>query len=309
MSLRLRLLKIWMRRIEKPRLNRIDPLAARARFERSARLFRDPPFALYLHDRIGGVAVTWASVRARGDGVILWLHGGAHLMGSARTHRGMLARLSGMTGCRACLPDFRLAPEHPFPAALDDALAVWDGLLAKGYPPGRIVLGGDSSGGGLMLALLAQILARGQRPAAALAFSPWVDLTGGGASLSANAVIDPLLPAARFAEICALYLGAADPEDPRASPVFADFPFCPPVWLHAAQTEILADDTRRMAGHLRRQGAEVELDLWHDLPHVVAILHGWIPEADMVLRSAAGFIRRRIGRGVSRCHVRRSAGS
>ncbi len=179
--------------------------------------------------------------------MILWLHGGVHLMGSALTHRAMLARLGALTGCRACLPEFRLAPEHPYPAGLEDALAVWDGLVAAGHAPGSILLGGDSSGGGLMLALLARLLARGQRPAAALAFSPWTDLTGSGASLVENAGADPMLPVSRYAEACGYYLAGTDPADPGASPLYARFPGCPPVWLHVSQTEILRDDTLRMA--------------------------------------------------------------
>ena len=288
MSLRLRLLNLWLRRIEKPRLARIAWPLARDRFERQARHFRDPPDALYLDDAIAGVPVTWASARVRRDGVILWLHGGAHLMGSPRTHRAMLARLAGLAGLRACLPDIRRAPEHPFPAALDDAGAVWDGLVARGYR--TIVLGGDSSGGGLMLALLARLLARGDCPLAALAFSPWTDLSGGSASLTENAGADPLLPAGRYDEAVGYYLGATDPRDPGASPLFARFAGCPPVWLQVSETEILRDDTLRMAGHLGAEGAEVTLDRWPDLPHVAAIFQGYLPEADEVLHRAASFI-------------------
>jgi monoterpene epsilon-lactone hydrolase len=293
MSLRLRLLNAALRRIEKPMLARVDVAAARRRFEVSARLFRDPPFAEYLLDRVG-VPALWAEVPPARGGVILYLHGGAHVMGSPRTHRAMLARLSALTGLAACLPDMRLAPEHPCPAALDDAEAAWDALLARGYPPGRLVLGGDSSGGGLVLALLARLLARGERPAAVFAYSPWTDLTASGGSLAANARADPLLPITRMAEARRLYLGALDADDARASPLFARFPGCPPVFLQAGRTEILLDDTLRMAERLAQDGSDVTLDLWPDTPHVVAMFQGWLPEADEVLRRTAAFIRSRL---------------
>ncbi|ALG89268.1 MULTISPECIES: alpha/beta hydrolase fold domain-containing protein [Actibacterium] len=290
MSWQLRLLTLWLRRVEKPALARIEPAVARARFERQGHMFRNPPYALYLQDRVGDVPITWASCRVRRPGILLYLHGGAHLMGSPFTHRAMLARLSAMTGQRACLPAMRLAPEHPFPASLDDAEAVWEGLVVRGYPPGRIILGGDSSGGGLMLALLARLLARGVRPAAAFALSPWVDLTASGRSMRENAVSDPLLPASRLAEVRRYYLAGADPRDPGASPLFAAFPGCPPVFLQAARTEILRDDSLRMAARLRGFGAAVTVDMWDDPPHVWPIFQGWLPEADAALANIAGFL-------------------
>ena len=194
-------------------------------------------------------------------------------MGSSRTHGAMLARLAKMTGRPAVLPDYRLAPEHPYPAGLGDAEAVWDALRSD-HPADRIVLGGDSSGGGLMLAMLARLLARGERPAAAVAFAPFTDLTGASPSLAANADADPLLPVGRFHEAVAYYLAGADPRDPGASPLFADFPGCPPVHIQVARTEILRDDSLRMAERLRGFGAEVSLDLWEDTPHVAADLPG-----------------------------------
>jgi monoterpene epsilon-lactone hydrolase len=293
MSLRLWVLNVVLRRVEKPRLARVSVAAARRSFEAEARLFRDPPRALYLPDRVG-VPALWAETAPARSGVILYLHGGAHVMGSPRTHRAMLARLSALTGLSACLPDMRLAPEHPYPAGLDDCEAAWDALVGRGYPSERIVLGGDSAGGGLMLALLARLLARGERPRAAFAFSPWTDLTASGASLAENARADPLLPVVRMDEARGYYLGGTDPSDPGASPLFGRFPGCPPVFLQTAGTEILRDDTLRMADRLRAHGAEVELDLWPDTPHVVALFQGWLPEADEVLRRTAAFLTRHL---------------
>lgn len=290
-SRRLHLLNAWLRRVEKPALARLSPLRARARFEHQAWMFRNPGGAVYHREELAGIPVTWARNRTtRHNAVILYLHGGAHLMGSPRTHRAMLARLAGLTGMPACLPAMRLAPEHPFPAGLNDCHAVWHALVARGYPPERIVLGGDSAGGGLMLALLARLLADGMRPAAAFAFSPWTDLTGSGVSLRENEKADPLLPASRLVEARDLYLAGADPGTPDASPLFAEFPGCPPVFLQAARSEILRDDTLRMADRLRSFGTDVSLDMWDDPPHVWPIFQGRLPEADEALARVARFI-------------------
>jgi acetyl esterase/lipase len=293
-SWQLRLLLWFLRHVEKPHLRRVkDPATARADFARAARLgFRDPPAAFYLPDHLGDVPALWVG---RGvpasDAVLLWFHGGAYVMGAPATHRGMVARLAGRAGMRAVLPDYAKAPEHPFPAALGQARAAWDALIARGYRPDRIALGGDSAGGGLMLALLADLCAEGRPPAAALGFSPWTDLTLTGASLAENADADPLLPVERVAETRDYYLAGADPRDPRASPLFAHYPSCPPVFLQAARTEVLRDDTLRLAERLRAQGAEVTLDLWDDLPHVWQIFQDWVPEATTALNRAALFLR------------------
>ncbi|MCR8724020.1 alpha/beta hydrolase [Frigidibacter sp. ROC022] len=294
MTLRLRLLSAWLRRVEKRRLARSEPEVARAHFERQGRRFRDPPYALYQEDRIGGIPVTWGSARPRRPEILLWIHGGAHVMGSPRTHRAMVTRIGAMTGLKAVLPDYRLAPEAPFPASHDDALAVWDGLVEMGHAPGTIILGGDSSGGGVMLSLLATLLARGQRPRAAVALAPFLDLTCSGDSIRDNAESDLYLPAGRIAEVCRLFLNGADPKDPRASALYARFPDCPPVFFQTASTEILRDDTLRMVAHLTAEGAAPELDLWGDLPHVWAMYQGWLPEADAAVTNIAGFIRRQL---------------
>ncbi len=296
MSWQLALLNRYLRLVERPALARLRDLSrARRRFERQARLvFRNPRRVLYLEDRLQGVPATWASVGRVRRGTVLYFHGGGYAIGSARTHRAMLARLAEMTATRACLPDYRLAPEHPFPAALEDAWRSWNGLLERGYPPGEIVIGGDSAGGGLALTLLARICRRGgPHPAGAFAFSPWTDLTLSGHSLKANARTEALLPCERLPEIRDDYAAGADPADPGLSPLFARFPGCPPVFLQASKAEILLDDTRRMAEALRRQGAEVTLDLWEDTPHVWVIFQGWLPEADAALDKAVAFMRAR----------------
>jgi len=205
----------------------------------------------------------------------------------------MLARLARLTGCEVIAPDYRLAPEHPFPAAVRDARSAWDGLIARGYQPEDVVIGGDSAGGNLALGLLAALLSEGIRPAGLYAFSPVTDLTFSGASIRANEGSDRLLPAARRGDLVRFYLGGAAPDDPRASPLLADFAAPPPVFLQFSETEILADDSRRMAAKLRAAGAVVTLDSWPDAPHVWVLFDGFIPEAREGLKRAAAFVNAR----------------
>ena len=291
MSVRLRLLNAYLRHIERPLFGRVtDPVKGRRRFERQAYIFNCPPFAVYLPDRIGGVDAPWCHGRLSCDKVILYFHGGGYVIGCAAVYRGMLSRLAIDTGGRACLPEYRLAPENPWPAALEDAQAMWTGLLDRGYRAEDIILGGDSAGGGLMLSLLSRICRSGDaRPAAAFAMSPWTDLTLSGASYHDNARTEAVLPPHRTVSTRDAVISAERARE--ASPLFAEFPDCPPVFLQASRCEILRDDTLAMAEALRAQGAAVELDMWDDPPHVWPIFQGWLPEADEALARIAGFIR------------------
>lgn len=294
MSLRGRLLNLQLRFFEKPHLARArDPAEIRAGFETKARLFfHGPRGSRFEPGRLADVPVTWAigpGVTREAGPVLLYFHGGGYVFGSPATHRAMLARLSHLTGLPACLPDYRKAPEHGFPDAVEDGLAV---LNALGPHPGGVILGGDSAGGGLALAVLAEARRRGgPPPRAAFAFSPLTDLTFSGASLAQNAQTDVMLPAARTGEMAKMYLQGADPRDPRASPLFADFTGAGPVWICAGDTEILLDDTRRMATALRAQGVAVTEVIERDLPHVWPLFQWLLPEAGATLRDLAGWIR------------------
>jgi len=294
-----RLVSAFLKRIVRPRLNRErDPVAARARFLRIARLvFRDPRGAQFQPDRleVEGRSLPALGVRIagqHGSGIVLYFHGGAYLMGSPRTHRALAARLAKEAGVTAILPHYRRAPELPFPAAFDDAVAAYVALLARGHAPEAIAIAGDSAGGGLALALLAEIGRLGlPRPAAALAFSPLADMSFSGASIATNAERDVMLPASRAEDMRRFYMPAGDPRDPRASPLFAHWQGPPPVMLMVSDTEILRDDSLRMAEVLRKAGGTVRCDIWDDLPHVWPIFQGWMPEADEALRQAGAFLR------------------
>lgn len=294
MSARLSILNAVLRSVGRPLLRRTKtPEQARRDFDMVARLaFRGPRRTASAMEIDG---VSCLDVRPKGstrEGVLLYFHGGGYITGSARTHLPMIAHLAGRIGCRAVLPDYRLAPEHPFPAFFEDAIAVWNGLRSEGVNATQILLGGDSAGGGLALALMANVLGEGERPAGLFAFSPWTDLTLSGASLRENAESDAILPAERIEELRSMVAPGHRLADARLSPLFANFAGAPPVYMQASKTEILRDDTLRIEARLRESGAEVQVDLWPDAPHVWQLFRGWLPEADDALDRVSGFARR-----------------
>ncbi|WP_390911259.1 alpha/beta hydrolase fold domain-containing protein [Pseudosulfitobacter sp. SM2401] len=288
-----------LKRVEKPQLARAtDPVAFRRAFERKAKIMFHGPRDVEREEIVLGDAQalhltgSWADA----ERVILYFHGGANVFGSPKTHAAMIGQLAKRAGVDAILPCYPLAPEHSFPAAIDSARASYDAVLARGYAPHQIVMGGDSAGGGLVLALLGQLLAESAPvPAGVFAFSPLCDLTFDGASITVNAAHDVILPASRVSDMAEMYLGTHDPTDPRASALFADFTDAPPVWLTVGDTEILMDDTRRITAKLQRQGVDVQMHLEKDVPHVWPFFHNYLPEARATLDRLAGWINRRPG--------------
>jgi epsilon-lactone hydrolase len=308
-GLRLRALNLWLRLAAKQPLKRMrDPLLLRRRLERdAARFFVTPEGADFVSETIRApnpgasaeapaIPVTWAR-RGRPDPrkVILYLHGGAYIAGSVRTHRHLGAALSGAAGVRSLLPDYRLAPEHRFPAALDDAMAAYSHLLAIGFEPGAVAVAGDSAGGGLAFALVLLAARQGLPPPGCIVgFSPWVDLTAGQPSLVRNAGRDVMLPAGRIGEVVRFYLGEHDPRDPLASPLFGAWHDPPPALIMASRSEILMDEATALAEALRRGGGDVRLELWSGLPHAWPIFTGLIREADETIAHAGAFIARHL---------------
>ncbi|MEM7059154.1 MAG: alpha/beta hydrolase [Pseudomonadota bacterium] len=286
-----------------------DPADLKERMERdTARLMLIPDGAHFVSDvirrpgnprQVGMIDAIWAS-KGRPDRrkVILYFHGGAYLAGSSRTHRHLGAALAGAAGVRAVLPDYRLAPEHQFPAAVDDAIASYRHLLEAGYDASEIALGGDSAGGGLCFALLYAIQKRKlPKPAAVAAFSPWADLTGEAASLERNANRDVMLPVRRLDEVAEYYLGSADRRHPLASPVFAKWEAPPPALIMASRSEAIMDDSVALAEGLRAAGGDVQLELWRGLPHAWPIFVGRLGEADRAVANAGAFLSRHLKTG------------
>ncbi len=291
MSLRLALLTTVMRWVVRPLLTRVtDVTRARRGFALICHGVRVPPYVLHLVDD-GPLPLHWISARRkRADWLIFYIHGGGYIVGSAQTHLGLAARLAKLTGLQVASCEYQLAPEHPAPCAFEDVKAAYERLRAKGYEPGRIILAGDSAGGGLALALLADLCRRGQSPAGIFAMSPWTDLAMTGASLKTNADREPLFPANRMPEAVEMVLAGFNAKDPRISPLFASFDDPPPVMLQVGQDEILVDDSRRMAEVLRQAGGKVDIEEWPGCPHVWHLLDGYLPEARLAMRNIAAFV-------------------
>ena len=298
MSIRLSLLNFYLRRFVRPALARVrTPQLARVHMEKSAARLPVSLRGIHLScDSIAGpggpVPVEWLSAgRADRRKVLIYLHGGAYIMGSPRTHRMITVALARRTGMRVLVPDFRLAPEHPVPAGLEDTVAVYSWLLAQGYEAANISLAGESSGGGQCFATLVALRQRGYPPPACIvAFSPWVDLTMSGASVRENARCEVMLPAERASEVVTYYTGDKDPLDPLISPLFDDGPV-PPVLIQASKAEILRDDAVRMTAKLDKQGMDVTLELYDKVPHAWQFFAGLMPESDQALKCAVTFLK------------------
>jgi acetyl esterase/lipase len=294
MSLRLEALNLWLRAVEKPYLARVrEPAAARARLERSARrLLRAPREVETEAVRLGALRVVRARRRGtRPKRALLYLHGGAFLMGSPETHLALAARLALAADAEAVLPGYRLAPEHAFPAALEDCPAAYEDALARA--PEGVAVAGDSAGGGLVFSLLLDARAAGlPDPRRLVAFSPWCDMTMSGASWRDNARAEAMLPVARACEVVDWRLRGCDPRDPRVSPLFArwDRP-PPPTLIQAGRRELLASDAEGMAAALRAAGGVVRMEWTGRTPHAIQLGAPWIPEARAAVGRAAAFLR------------------
>jgi epsilon-lactone hydrolase len=234
-----------------------------------------------------------------GSTAVLYLHGGGYLFGSPRTHRQAMLAMAKAFAAPVYGLDYRLAPEHPFPAAVDDAAAAYRWLLAQ-HPERSIVLAGDSAGGGLAIATALGIRDSGITPPRAIvAFSPYTDLAVTGLSVAANARSCAMFTPRGVHEAAALYLAGANARDPRASPLYADFSGLPPLLLFVSRHEILRDDTLRLAERASAAGVEVELVVRDRLPHVWPVFVGLLPEAREAFEIVATFARRVGARNVA----------
>jgi acetyl esterase/lipase len=238
---------------------------------------------------------------------VLYLHGGGYYFCSPRTHRSIVFGLATRANAPVFSLDYRLAPEHRFPAALDDATAAYRHLIAEGTAPESIVIAGDSAGGGLALATLVALRDAGDPlPAGAVLFSPWTDLAATGASIVDNDGADPMFSGPAIAKAAKVYLGDMPATHPYASPVYADLRGLPPLFMMAGSTEVLLDDSRRVAANARAAGVDCELEVWKKMPHVWPIFAPFIPEANRALDRAAAFIGRVTSRAANAAQVSRA---
>jgi len=270
---------------------------ARAQFERIAGAFLVRAMGEAVEQtQIAGVDVDWLRPKnAREDKVLLYLHGGAYVIGSPRTHRQLVSHTARAAGVVAVLPDYRLAPEHPFPAAIDDAVAVYNGLLASGFKPEDIIISGDSAGGGLSVATLLQLRHAGlPMPAAAVLLSPFLDVTGSGESATTRADRDPWFDVADLHVVAAYYCpDESEWQNPLVSPVFANVAGLPPMLIQVGDDEILLSDSTRLAKKLEAEGVEVELEVWPHMWHVFQMFIRKMPESGAAVRKIAAYIQKR----------------
>jgi monoterpene epsilon-lactone hydrolase len=244
-----------------------------------------------LHVDAGGVPGEFITTPAsRPDRYVLFLHGGGYVTGSGALYRHFTWRIAMAARARVLAIDYRLAPEHPFPAALHDALAAYRWLVAGRAVPRRTAVMGDSAGGGLALALLLRLRDDGlELPAAAIALSPWTDLALTGASLSFNEKSDPMLRTADARLFAHCYLAGADPRNPYASPLYGNPAGLPPTLIHVGSDEILHDDAVRMAAILRAAGCRAEIEVWPRMPHVWHLFAPALPEARRAIANIGAF--------------------
>lgn len=279
-----------------PPSNTLALAERRAQYERAERVFPTPPDVKVEVVTAPDRPAEWLTPPgARTDAVVLYLHGGGYVIGSPRSHRHLAAAIARAAGTRALLLDYRLAPEHPFPAGLEDAVAAYQWLLAGGVAPARIVVAGDSAGGGLTMATLLALRERDlPRPAAAVCISPWVDLTNSAASYGTKAAVDPIVTLDSIALLTQAYIGTGDPKQPLASPLYADLRNLPPLLIHVGSDEVLLDDALGLAARARTAGVDVTIREWPQMIHVWHWFLSMLIEAEQAIDQIGAFVQARL---------------
>ena len=246
----------------------------------------------YVDTHVGGIpAIVATPTEVQPDRHILYIHGGAYVLGSPRSHIAMCARLAKRAAATVTVIDYRLAPEHVFPAAIDDCVTAYRAITAE-VDPALVTIAGDSAGGGATLSTLGALKAAGDpMPGAAYVLSPWADLTASGESVVTRAPFDPMFDGDGLIEAATTYAGDTSLDHPGVSPLFADPTGYPPTLIQTGMDEILLSDSTRLAERYTAAGVEVRLDLRDDLWHVYQVLAGYMPEATDALIRAAVFIR------------------
>lgn len=228
--------------------------------------------------------------------VLLYLHGGGYVMGSANTHRALAGELSRVASAAVLVPDYRLAPEAPFPAAVDDAVAVYVWLIAQGHQPSRLAIAGDSAGGGLAVATLISLREKSlPQPGCAVCLSPWSDLNCSNASYQTRAAADPMITSADISMMAKVYLNGADPKSPLASPNRADLSGLPPLLIHVGRDELLLDDAVVLHEAARSAGVASTLEIWDDMIHVWHAFHPMLPEGKQGIARIGEYLRAQWG--------------
>jgi len=270
-----------------------DIAQARARFEKTAVFLGGAPDAKCEKVDAGGVPAEWVMAPGCDSGrAILYLHGGGYAIGSLNTHRRLAYDISAASSAKVLLIDYRLAPEHPFPAAVDDSAAAWRWLLQQGFAPNRMAIAGDSAGGGLAIATLVNLrdLKLGL-PACAVAISPWVDLEGLGNSLTTRSKQDPMVQKDGLLWMARMYLNGKDAKSPLAAPLHADLKGLPPTLIQVGTAETLLDDSIRIAEKMHAAGVDARLAIWPNMLHVFPLFAPILSEGRDGCIEIGNFIR------------------
>jgi monoterpene epsilon-lactone hydrolase len=265
----------------------------RENFEQMTKVFPVAPDVKCEPVNAGGVKSEWVTAPGADAGrAVLYLHGGGYVIGSINTHRDLAARISRAAKARVLLVDYRLAPEHPFPAAVEDSVAAYRWMLAQGLKPSRIAVAGDSAGGGLTVATLVAIRdAKLASPAAGVCLSPWTDLEALGDSMKSKASIDPIVQKEGLLEMAAHYLNGQDARSPLAAPLYADLAGLPPLLVQVGTAETLLDDSTRLAERARKAGVKVTLEPWNDMIHVFQVFAPMLDEGQQAIDKIGEFVR------------------
>ena len=243
--------------------------------------------------KLGNMDAEWVG-DMQAEHTLLYLHGGGYILGSIDTHRSMVTRLCKFANMRGLIIDYRLAPENPFPAAIEDAEEAYDFLIGEGVSAEKMFLAGDSAGGGLSLALMQKLREHDKpQPKAVALMSPWTDHTMSGASIKTHYERDPMIDAEKMHLAIDWYGPNQDKRNPLISPIFADLKGFPPMFVQVGSEEVLFDDSTRLVDNAKRDKVEAELQIWPDMPHVHQIAHGFVPEAKAALRDIASFFDRK----------------
>jgi acetyl esterase/lipase len=268
----------------------------RAEGELFGELTAEPEGVKWVEDDAGGRPALWAEPEgADRDRVVQYVHGGGYVIGSLASYRKLTGHLARAVGCRVVSVDYRLAPEHPFPAAVTDSVAAYRWLLDQGHRPDQIAVSGDSAGGGLTLATLLALRDQAiPQPAGAVPISPWADLEGTGDSMRTNAGTDLVVSLAGLQGMARMYVPTGDQRDPLAAPLHGDYAGICPLYIQVGADETLLDDARRVAERARAAGVDVTLDIYPEMQHVFQLAAGNMPEADAAVADAGRWLRARL---------------
>jgi monoterpene epsilon-lactone hydrolase len=274
---------------------------SRAMFEQMVAAFPAPAGVSSKPADVGGIAGEWTTAPGAGEEqTIYWLHGGGYCIGSINTHRALVAGISAASGARVLAIDYRLAPEHPFPAAVEDAVSGYLWLLSTGVDPAQVIIGGDSAGGGLAIATLVALKESGKPlPAAAVCISPWTDMTMAGESLASKAEADPMITNDGITRARDAYVSASDPREPLASPIYADLAGLPPLLIQVGENEVLLSDSTRLAERAEAAGVDTTLEVWPDMIHVWHFFAAMLPEGQQAIERIGEWVKERVGAPVT----------